>query len=161
MPTFNVTRTVPFSAEQVYSISCDVAQYRQFIPLVKRSVVRSKTTNADGTESFEAELTVAYKKLNIEETMASAVTADPVKHVVVSTAKDGPVKHLVSTWTIRAQGPNQCEVNLEVDYALKSKALQFVLSGMFDMIVRRIMTAFEERARTLYGAPGEARVAAT
>ncbi len=90
MPKFNVTRTVPFSAEQVYAISCDVAQYRQFIPLVKRSLVRNLVKNADGTESFEAELTVAYKKLNIEETMASKVTADPAKFTVVSTAQDGP-----------------------------------------------------------------------
>ena len=159
MPKFNVTSTVPFSAEQVYAISCDVAQYRQFIPLVKRSLVRDVVKNADGTESFEAELTVAYKKLNIEETMASKVKADPAKFTVVSTAQDGPVKHLVSTWTIKPQGPNSCEVTLDVDYALKSKALQFVLSGMFDMIVRRIMTAFEERARTLYGAGS--KVAAT
>ncbi len=71
------------------------------------------------------------------------------------------MKHLVSTWTIKPQGPNSCEVNLDVDYALKSKALQFVLSGMFDMIVRKIMSAFEERARSIYGAGAGSKVAAT
>ena len=34
--------------------------------------------------------------------------------------------------------------------------LQLMLSGMFDFAVRKIMTAFEERARALYGAPKNA-----
>jgi coenzyme Q-binding protein COQ10 len=48
-------------------------------------------------------------------------------------------------------GDNRCDINFTVDYALKSKMLQVVLSGMFDMAVRKVMSAFEERARALYG----------
>jgi coenzyme Q-binding protein COQ10 len=151
MPKFNVTRKVPYSAEQVFAISNDVAQYRTFLPLVRRSVVRNRAKLPDGRETFEADLTVVYKKLGIEETLSSKVLVDPAKMTVTAESQEGPVKHLNSEWLIVPISANQCEISFTVDYALKSRALQFVLSGMFDMIVRRVMTAFEERANVLYG----------
>lgn len=151
MPRFNISRKVPYTVEQVFAISANVGQYRAFLPLVKRSVVRNRVQLGDGRETFSADLTVMYKKLGIEETLTSRVTVDPATHTVTSEANEGPVKHLRSVWRIVEAGPGQSEIHFEVDYQLKSRALQFVLSGMFDLIVRRVMSAFEERARLLYG----------
>ena len=151
MPKFSVTRKVPYSADQVFAISMDVAQYRQFVPLVRRSVVRDRARMADGRETFEADLVVSYKKLNIEETLTSKVIVDPAQRLVTAQSTEGPVKYLNSEWRIAEAGQGYSEIQLTVDYALKSRALQFVLSGMFDMIVRRVLTAFEERAKFLYG----------
>ena len=152
MPKFNVTRSVPYSLEQVFEVASDVASYRTFLPLVNRSLVRNRRTLPDGRETFVAELTVTYKKLGIKETMTSQVVVDHSTHTVTSHCNDGPVKELKAQWLVTPTGPNSCEINFDVDYTLKSRALQFVLSGMFDMIVRRVMTAFENRARELYGA---------
>lgn len=151
MPKFNVTRRVPFTVDQVFGIAMDVANYRHFLPLVKRSVVRNRQTLPDGRESFDAEMAVAYKKLGIHETMTSHVIIDRDARTVTSTSSDGPIKHLHAVWKINAIGPTDCEIDFTVDYTLKSRSLQFILSGMFDMIVRRIMTAFENRAKELYG----------
>lgn len=153
MPKFNVARSVPHSAEQVFAIAADVANYRHFLPLVKRSVVRNATELPDGRRTFDGVLTVAYKKLSIEEVMTSHVTVDPANLTVTAESSQGPVKRLVAEWKIVATGENSSDINFAVDYELKSRTLQFVLSGMFDMAVRRIMSAFEERARELYGAP--------
>ena len=151
MPKFSVTRKVPYSADQVFAISMDVAQYRQFVPLVRRSAVRNRSRLPDGRETFEADLVVAYKKLNIEETLTSKVIVDPVNRLVTAQSTEGPVKHLHSEWRISEAGRGFSEIQLTVDYALKSRALQFILSGMFDMIVRRVLSAFEDRAKFLYG----------
>jgi coenzyme Q-binding protein COQ10 len=151
MPKFNVTRRVPYSVEQVFAISADVSQYRNFLPLVKRSLVRNRSRLPDGRESFDAELTVIYRKLGIEETLPSRVVVDPAAYTVTATATEGPVKHLNAEWRILPAGEGQSEISLTIDYQLKSRALQFVLSGMFDMVVRRMLTAFEERAHKLYG----------
>lgn len=155
MPKFNVTRSVPYSAEQVFAIARDVKHYRDFLPLVKRSVVRNARDLGDGHEAFEGELTIAYKKLSIEEVMTSNVTVDPAKLTVTAESSQGPVKRLVSEWKIVPLGENLSEISFSVDYELRSRTLQFVLSGMFDMAVRRIMTAFEDRARELYGMPAK------
>ena len=152
MPQFSVSRSVPYSAEQVFAIARDVARYKEFLPLVKRSIVRHAKTNEQGHETFEGELTVSYDKLRIEEVMTSRVTVDPAALTVTAKSNQGPVKHLVSEWKIVPTGENRCDINFSVDYELKSRTLQFLFSGMFDMAVRRIMSAFEDRARALYGA---------
>lgn len=156
MPQFSVSRSVPYSAAEVFAIARDVAHYRDFLPLVKRSVVRHVVKHEDGTETFEGELTVAYEKLRVQEVMTSRVTVDPVALTVTARSNEGPVKRLVSEWRIVSTGQNRCEIHFSVDYELKSRMLQLMLSGMFDFAVRKIMTAFEERAHALYGAPRHA-----
>ncbi len=151
MPQFSVTRSVPYSAGQVFAIARDVARYKEFLPLVRRSLVRNAVTDEHGIGSFEGELTVAYEKLRIEEVLTSRVTVDPTALTVTARSNQGPMKHLVSEWRIVPTGENRCDINFEVDYQLKSRPLQFVLSGMFDLAVRKVMSAFEERARVLYG----------
>jgi coenzyme Q-binding protein COQ10 len=151
MPNFSVSRSVPYTADQVFAIARDVARYKEFLPLVKRSIVRGAKTDEQGREYFEGELTVAYDKLRIEEVMVSRVTVDPAALTVTARSDQGPVKHLVSEWKIVPTGDNRCDINFTVDYTLKSKMLQMVLSGMFDMAVRKVMSAFEDRARKLYG----------
>jgi len=74
-----------------------------------------------------------------------------VKRLVTAHSKEGAVKHLDTQWKIVSTGANSCEIDFTVDYALKSRSLQFLVSGMFDLVVRKIMNAFEERARKLYG----------
>jgi coenzyme Q-binding protein COQ10 len=153
LPKFSVARSVPYSAEQVFAIARDVASYREFVPLVTRSVVRNVRALEDGREAFDGDLTLAYAKLGIQETMTSRVTVDPVQLTVRAESNQGPVKHLVSEWRIVAVGPGRAEINFTVDYQMRSRTLQLVFSGMFDMAVRKIMNAFEERARSLYGPP--------
>ena len=151
MPNFSVSRSVPYTADQVFAITRDVAHYKDFLPLVKRSVVRGVKTDAQGREAFEGELTLSYAKLGIEEVMASEVTVDPEALTVTSRSDQGPVKHMVAEWKIVPTGDRRCDITFTVDYALKNKMMQMMLSGMFDMAVRKIMSAFEERARQLYG----------
>jgi coenzyme Q-binding protein COQ10 len=151
VPQFSVSRSVPYSAEQVFAIARDVARYKEFLPLVKRSIVRNVTTHDDSRETFEGELTVAYDTLRIEEVMTSQVTIDPRALTVTARSSQGPVKHLESEWRILATAENRCDITFTVDYQLRSRTLQFVFSGMFDLAVRKVMSAFEERARVLYG----------
>ena len=72
--------------------------------------------------------------------------------MVTAHSEQGAVKSLDAQWRIESAGPNICDIDFTVDYTLKSRSLQFILSGMFDFVVRKIMSSFEERARKLYGA---------
>jgi coenzyme Q-binding protein COQ10 len=153
LPKFSVARSVPYSAEQVFAIARDVACYREFVPLVTRSVVRNVRALDNGGETFDGDLTLAYAKLGVQETMTSRVTVDPAQLTVRAESNQGPVRHLVSEWRIVDTGPDKSEINFTVDYQLRSRTLQLVFSGMFDLAVRKIMNAFEERARSLYGPP--------
>lgn len=151
MPKYSMTRKVPYTVDQVFAIASDVAQYKQFLPLVRRSIVRSRDKLADGRETLDAELVVTYKKLGIEEKLQSTVIVDASQHRISASSAQGPVKRLEAEWVITAADAGSSDITFNVDYELKSKTLQFVLSGMFDMMVRKVMNAFEARALGLYG----------
>jgi coenzyme Q-binding protein COQ10 len=152
MSKVTVTRHVAFTPDQVYAIASDVASYREFLPLMKSSVVFNKEDLGGGRENFEAEMTVSYKKLGISETIHSRVAVDAKNRTVTARSDDkGPMKHLDATWRIEAAPRGGANIVLDIDYALKSKSLQFLLSGMLDLVMRKLLSAFEERAKRLYG----------
>jgi coenzyme Q-binding protein COQ10 len=151
MTKFSISRRVPYTIEQIYEIAGDVSSYKDFLPLVKKSVVRNRVTHPDGRITFEADLTIAYAKLGIQEVLVSRCVADPKTKTVRAESSEGPVKSLLSEWKFVDLGKEGTEIHYTVDYTLKSRSLQFLISGMFDMIMRRIMSAFEARAQKLYG----------
>ncbi len=153
MHHFKVTRRVNFKPEQIFAVIADVGSYREFVPLVERSTVRARKTAAGAQEQkFSADLVVAYHPLRIEEHFASDVETSGKEFTVITTSRGKALKSLHSTWTVTSVGDDQSDVTFEVDYELKSFFLQKLFSSMFDYAVRKIMTAFEDRARALYPA---------
>lgn len=147
-----VARWMPFEPRQLYPIVAKVEDYSQFLPLCTRSRVWNRSVGASGIEQFQAELTVEYPKLAINETFTSSVIADPVRLAVTASSRDRPVKHLDCSWILHPlRGGTDIEMIL--DYAMASRTLQLILLGLFDYAMRKIMTAFEERARTLLLSP--------
>jgi coenzyme Q-binding protein COQ10 len=153
MPHFQVTRRVSLKPEHIFAVIADVASYREFVPLVERSTVRARDKNAgDGEERFKADLVVAYHPLRVEEHFLSDVETSRQSFTVKTTSRGPAINSLDACWTVSAAGPDQSDVTFEVDYELKGFFLQKIFSGMFDYAVRKIMTAFEERAKSLYSA---------
>lgn len=146
-------RSVPYSVDQIFQIAGNVGEYSKFLPLVDRSVLTKVITDPDGKRNFTADLQFAYPKLGISDTLRSHVVVDPAKCTVTATSHEGLVKSLTAEWKIRRSLKGGADIHFTVDYTLKSRTLQFLLSGMFDFAVRRVMTAFENRARQLYGEP--------
>lgn len=151
MPKYNISRELPYSAKQLLEVALDVGSYKSFVPLVKESAVANRKNGPDGMETFDATLRVIYGKLRVDESFKSHVEVDRKNLSVTATSNEGPITHLVSNWKIRDLPGGRSEVNYSVDYTLKSRTLQFLLGGMFDLAMRKIMTAFEKRAALLYG----------
>ncbi len=152
MPKFTVSRHVGYTADQVYAIAADVASYRHFLPLLKRSDVFAESLDDAGNRAFDADLTVAYQKLGIHETTRSHVVCNPAENWVSAAARNsGPIEHLDARWVITPDSRGS-SIRLDIDYKMKSRSLQFIMSGMLDMMMRKIMNAFEQRAAKLYGA---------
>jgi coenzyme Q-binding protein COQ10 len=137
---------MPFEPQRLYPIVAKVEDYAQFLPLCSHSRVWNRRVDSSGIEEFQAELTIDYPKLAIRETFTSNVVADPGRLTVTASSRDRPVKHLDCTWILHPlRGGTDIEMIL--DYAMASRALQLMLLGLFDYAMRKVMTAFEERAR--------------
>ena len=64
---------------------------------------------------------------------------------------DGPVRKLDLTWLFEALPDDGCQVSLSVELQLRSLVLQSAFSQAMFGAVEHIMSAFEDRARSLYG----------
>jgi len=63
---------------------------------------------------------------------------------------DGPFKHMRSRWRFR-DVEGGCEVDFHVDFEFRNAVLQKIIGVVFNEAMQRIVRAFEERAKVLYG----------
>ncbi|RFC64903.1 MULTISPECIES: type II toxin-antitoxin system RatA family toxin [Mesorhizobium] len=147
MPSFETTRIVGHSPEEMFALVADVEQYPQFLPLCEALTIRSRKER-DCKALLIADMTVGYKA--IRETFTSQVLLKPDENVIDVKYLDGPFKHLTNTWTFvpREKG---CEVRFFIDYEFKSRILSAVMGAMFDRAFRMFSEAFEKRADEIYG----------
>lgn len=139
---------MPFPPSDLFAVVSKVEDYRYFLPLCEESRVWDSAVDEAGVTRFKAELAIAYSKLAIYERFACDVAADPASLTVTAASFRGPLKHLNNRWTLQPVSGGT-DVEFYLDYAMSSRMLQFILSGMFDYAMRKIMNAFEERTRSL------------
>jgi len=148
MPHYDVTRRMAFEPAFLYAIAADVGSYDQFLPLCEASRVWDFWEGPTGHQHFRAELLIIYPKLRLRETFASTVTCDPDRLMVRAQSSEGAVKHLDCRWRFHAVNGG-CDVEFFIDYDMVSLTLNLAMSTAFDYAMRKVMTAFEERAREL------------
>ncbi len=151
MPSFRTTRRVPFTPRQMFDLVADVGRYPEFLPLCEALSVRRRERDGDA-DILVADMTVGYKA--IRETFTSRVRLDEERCEVAAAGVPGamgPFSRLENRWQLRA-APGGCDVDFFIAYELKSAMLQMLVGALFDRAFRRYTQAFEERARSVYGA---------
>ncbi|MEL6643666.1 MAG: type II toxin-antitoxin system RatA family toxin [Pseudomonadota bacterium] len=147
MPTHSETRTLPYTAQQMYDLVADVAKYPEFIPWCAAARIKSVTPKGE-TEVMAADLVISFKVFR--ERFGSRVVLHPKAHKIDTDYIDGPFRHMHSTWAFR-DIENGCEVDFFVDFEFRNAILQSVIGVVFNDAMLRIVRAFERRAQALYG----------
>lgn len=147
MPTFETTRRLPFTADQMFAVVADVERYPEFVPLCEQLTVTSREEGSTHAV-LTATMSVGYHA--IRETFTSRVTLRPERHEIDVVKVDGPFARLSNRWRFR-DVPGGCEVHFHIDYAFQSRMLALVMGAVFDKAVRKYTDAFAGRARTIYG----------
>lgn len=150
MERFQTRRRVPYSPKQMYDLVADVDRYPEFLPLCEGMRVRSRKT-VGSEEVLVADMTMGYKA--IRETITSRVTLDPAEPKVNVTYLSGPFSKMENRWRFKPVAGGGCDVEFYIAYQLKSSVLGFLVSQLFDKAFRRFASAFEARARMVYGTP--------
>jgi coenzyme Q-binding protein COQ10 len=149
MPSHSETRTLPYSAAQMYDLVADVARYPEFLPWTAAARINSRKQEGDH-EVMLADLVVSFKVFR--EKFGSRVTLWPERKRIDTEYIEGPFKHLHSRWEFRdADGGS--EVHFEVDFEFRNIILQKAAGIFFFDAMQRIVRAFEARAHQLYGTP--------
>jgi len=143
MPRHSETRYLPYTPEQLFELVADVEHYDEFLPWVVAVRVRSsseKETISDLVVGFNA----------FKERFTSRVVKDRPTRICVDYV-EGPLKYLHNEWKFDPAPDGGTSVGFSVDFAFRSRLFETIAGSMFDRALRRMTTAFEQRAVALYG----------
>ncbi len=149
MPTHSETRPLPYTAQQMYDLVADVAEYPKFLPWCAAARVR-RVTPMGAAQLMEADLVISFKAFR--ERFGSRVTLWPETRRIDTEYIDGPFRYMKSNWSF-VETPSGCEVSFHVDFEFRNAILQTIIGLVFNDAMQRIVRAFETRAQELYG-PG-------
>ncbi|MEO3430099.1 type II toxin-antitoxin system RatA family toxin [Pelagibius sp. CAU 1746] len=148
MPVHKEKRVLPYTSNQLYRLVVDIERYPEFLPWCLGARIK---THQDSL--IVADLIIGFKMFR--ERFTSRVVPDAAAQRIDVTYAEGPFKYLENHW-IFLDHPEGCEIDFYVDFEFRSKLLQKVIEGLFHEAVRRMVAAFETRARDLYGLPDAA-----
>jgi len=141
MPRHTEKRTLPYPPETLYAIVADVKRYPEFLPWVLEADI-IKTTE----RGFLADLTVGYKLF--QDTYRSEVVLTPHERIHIQYI-NGPFKHLHNHWVFTPAASNSVDIDFFIDFEFQSSLFQSMIQSVFTEAVKKMITAFEERARVL------------
>ena len=142
MPTHAEKRFLPYTPEQVFDLVADIERYPEFQPWCVGARIRERRDNV-----ILGDLLIGWRM--VREKFTSRVTLDRPGRIDVEYA-EGPFKYLKNHWLFERQ-PGGCLVDFYVDFEFRSRMLQGVIAALFNEAVKRMVSAFEKRAKDLYG----------
>lgn len=149
MPQHSDRRVLPYSARQMYDLVADVERYPEFLPWNSAARIRSRHPGEGGSEVIEADLVISFKVFR--ERFGSRVTLWRDDLRIDTEYLDGPFRYLRSGWSFADLDGGGCQVDFFVDFEFRNALLQKVIGVVFGEAMSRIVRAFEDRARALYG----------
>jgi len=152
MPTHAERKHLPYRADQLFDLVADVARYPEFLPWCTGARVRERKDNV-----IVADLLIGFRM--IRERFTSRVTLHRPDRIDV-TYSEGPFRYLENHWKFEKQADGSCIIDFYVDFEFRSRVLQRLIGALFNEAVRRMVGAFEGRARQLYGEPDPSGAAA-
>lgn len=148
MPSHTEHRHMPYAADQIFDLVADVARYPEFLPWTAAARIRSRKP-IEGGEEIEADLVISFKVFR--ERFGSRVRLFPGDGRIDTEYLDGPFKYMLSHWQVKPAEDGGCIVDFSVDFEFRNPVLQKLIGVVFDQAMRRVVGAFEARAKQLYG----------
>jgi coenzyme Q-binding protein COQ10 len=144
MPTHAESRIVPYRPEQMWDLVADVDRYPQFLPWCVAARVRERSETVQ-----LAEMTIGFGPFR--ESFSSRNELARPRSIKVHCVR-GPFRYLENVWSFEPH-PRGCKIDFWVDFEFRSRILRAAIGVVFNEATRRMVNAFQRRARQVYGAP--------
>ena len=145
MPKASVTRHIEREKQKLIDFVLDIEKYPEFIPFCIDSKVYEREDKKDEL-AIIADLTIGRKPF--VDTYKSDVRYDKKNDSIHVTNIGGPLKHLQNNWKF-TQKENYTEVQFDVDFEIKNKFLNMIMTKSFEFALNKIVDAFQERAEKI------------
>ena len=145
MPKASVTRHIEREKQKLIDFVLDIEKYPEFIPFCINSKVYERKDKKDEI-AIIADLTIGKKPfIDTYKSDVRYIKKDDLIHV---TNIGGPLKHLENNWKF-IQKDNFTEVHFDVDFEIKNKFLDMIMTKSFKFGLNKIADAFQERAEKI------------
>ena len=146
MPQASVKRLIEADKQKLIELVLDIEKYKDFIPYCLDSKVYER--NDKGDKIFiVADLTIG--KGIFKDTYKSDVKYNKLNNTIHVTNIDGPLRYLENVWKF-TEKDNITEVSFDVDFELKNKFLNILMTKSFNYGLNKIADAFQNRAEELF-----------
>jgi ribosome-associated toxin RatA of RatAB toxin-antitoxin module len=145
MKTVHKSVLIWYSAEEMFALVTDVAQYPSFLPWCDEARVIEQNQ-----QGMTAAIGISFA--GIRQTFTTRNTHDPGRAVGMQLV-DGPFSQLEGGWTFEPVGePGQraCRISLDLRYGFTNMALAVLVGPVFDKIAGSLVDAFVKRAEQVY-----------
>ena len=145
MPKASVTRLIERDKVKLINFVLDIEKYPEFIPFCIDSKVYEKKED-DDVVNIIADLTIGRKPF--VDTYKSDVKYIKNQDLIHVTNIDGPLNYLENNWKF-VQKDKFTEVIFDVDFEIKNKFLNIIMTKSFGFGLNKIADAFQKRAETI------------
>tara|TARA_B100000470_G_scaffold212843_1_gene192848 strand:- start:188 stop:637 length:450 start_codon:yes stop_codon:yes gene_type:complete len=146
MSKASVKRFIECSKEQLIDLVLDIEKYPIFVPFCLDAKVHERKEQGD-LLLIVADLTIG--KEPFKDTYKSDVKFNKKEDSIYVTNLDGPLKYLENKWQFKEDN-KITEVSFEVDFELKNRFLNIVVTKSFQLGLDKIADAFQKRAENLF-----------
>ena len=146
MSSATLKKIIPCKKEQLVEMVLDIEKYPEFVPWCIEGKVFDKNESSD-LITFSGDLKVGKSILN--ETFSSLVSYHKQTDKIIVTNLNGPLKHLKNEWLFKEIN-NNTQLEFFIDFELKNPILNGIMKKSFELGLKKIAKAFEERAIKLY-----------
>ena len=145
MPKASVKRLIDNKKDKLIEFVLDIEKYPEFVPFCQGSKVYEKKQDGDLT-LIVADLTIG--KGPFVDTYKSDVKFNKKDDTIFVTNIDGPLNYLENNWKFQEQG-DLTEVTFDVDFEIKNKFLNILMTKSFQFGLEKIADAFQKRDESL------------
>jgi ribosome-associated toxin RatA of RatAB toxin-antitoxin module len=133
---------LPYSAEQMFVLVDNVADYPLFLPWCGGAEVTEV-----GENTIHATVNINYHSIKQSFTTQN-VRHSP--HNIAMTLQDGPFRCLDGNWHFTALSPTACKIEFKLQYEFSSKLLEKMVGPVFHYVANSFVDAFTQRAEKVY-----------
>ena len=146
MPKASVKRLIECKKNQLIDLVLDIEKYPTFVPYCINAKIHEKNDKGDFINII-ADLTIG--KGLFKDTYKSDVKFNKKNNSIYVTNIDGPLKHLDNKWTFEDHKKGT-EIYFDVDFEIKNKFLNILMTTSFQYGLDKIADAFQGRANQLF-----------
>ena len=147
MPQASVKRLIECKKKDLINLVLDIEKYPEFVPFCFDAKVYKNKKEGDLTKII-ADLTIG--KGIFKDTYKSDVVFNKKEDSIFVKNIDGPLNHLSNNWMFIDKKNGITEVTFDIDFEIKNKFLNSLMSVSFQFGLEKIADAFQKRASNIF-----------